>query len=121
MDTLMFVNGMDKVHNCYVAPDDSQYGKFMCVYSTGGNIEQYKHHKKCGFKSAAEAISWYFERFPNGNVLTEQSFLEIQTRLLMLKMPSQNADVFNPIFMIEKPKPVPVRKDKEGNIVSDFE
>src|ERR1700722_2984988 len=120
MDTLMFVNGMDNVHNCYVAPDDSQYGKFMCVYSNGGHMQQYSHHKKCGFRSSAEAINWYFERFPNGNVLTERNFLEIQGRLLTLKLPSQPT-LFDPTFMTEKPKPVPVKKTKDGQIVSDFE
>ena len=116
----MFVNGMDKVNNCYVAPDDSQYGKFMCVYSIGGTLQQYSHHKKCGFNSAAEAISWYFERCSDGNVLTERNFLELQARLLTLKLPSQ-PDVFNPTFMTERPMPVAVKKTKDGQIVSDFE
>ena len=120
MTTLMFVNGMDKVHNCYIARDDSQYGKFMCVYSIGGTMQQFKHHKKCGFNSAAEAIRWYFERCPNGNVLTEQNFLNLEAQLLMLKMPTQ-PDVFNPIYMTERPKPVPARRDKQGKIVSEFE
>jgi hypothetical protein len=121
MNTIMFVNGMDKVHNCYVAPDDSQYGKFMCVYSIGGNIQQYKHHKKCGFKSAASAISWYFERFPDGNVLTERNFLELQGRLLTLTIPASNSNIFNPVHMTEKPKPVAAKRDKTGKIISDFE
>lgn len=120
MNTLMFVNGMDKVHNCYVAPDDSQYGKFMCVYSIGGAMQQFAHHKKCGFNSAAEAISWYFERFPDGNVLTERNFLELQGKLLTLKIPSQPS-IFNPTHMTEKPKPVAAKRDKDGKIVSEFE
>lgn len=120
MNTLMFVNGMDKVHNCYIAPDDSQYGKFMCVYSISGTIQQFAHHKKCGFKSPADAISWYFERFPDGNVLTERNFLELQAKLLTLKLPSQ-PDIFNPTHMTEKPKPVATKRDKSGKIISDFE
>lgn len=117
----MFVNGMDKISNCYVALDDSQYGKFMCVYSMGGDIQQYKHHKKCGFNSAAEAIGWFFERFPDGNVLSENNFLELQMKLLMLKPPTPQSTVLDPLYMVQKPKPVPVRRTKDGKIVSDFE
>lgn len=116
----MFVNGMNKVHNCYIAPDHAQYGKFMCVYSIGGTMRQYSHHQKCGFKSAAEAISWYFERFPDGNVLTERNFLEIQGRLLTLKLPA-TPSIFDPTHMSERPRPTTIKKTKDGQIVSDFE
>lgn len=117
----MFVNGLAGVQQCYVAPDTSCYGKFMCVYSKGGNIQEYKRHQMGGFDSAAEAIGWYFERFPNGDVLDEASFLSLQNQLLQLKLPNPQAATFDPTYMVTKPRPMAAKKDKSGKILSDYE
>lgn len=120
MNTLMFVNGLDKVHAGYVARDQSQYGKYMCVYSIGGTIQQYARHQKCGFNSPAEAIAWFFERFPDGDLLTEENFLHLQAKLLMMTLPKQPT-VFNPEYMTERPRPIAAKRTKDGKIVSEFE
>lgn len=116
----MFVNGLDRVHSGYVTRDQSQYGKYMCVYAIGGTIQQFARHQKCGFNSPAEAISWFFFRFPDGDLLSEENFLTLQAKLLTMKLPSQ-PDIFNPAHMTEKPMPVAARRTKDGKIVSEFE
>lgn len=120
MDTLMFINQLSGVNMCFVARDDSQYGKFMCVYTTSGTPRTYKQHQKHGFESPAEAIAWYLNRFPDGNVVSQENFLNLQGQLLTLKMPKQPS-VFNPTFMTEKSRPVAAKKDSSGKIISDFE
>ena len=118
---LMFVNSLDRVNIAYIAVDDSSYGKFMCVYSKGGKLQQYSHHIKCGFKSAAEAIRWYLECYPQGNLLDKQNFLGIEQQLLELKLPNSQASNFDPLHMVTRTMPVPVKKTKDGKILSDFE
>jgi len=117
----MFVNSLDRVNICHIDHDSSSFGKFQCAYAKGGKLQEYSYHIKCGFNSAAEAIAWYFERFPNGNVLDKANFLSIQTQLLELKVPHPQAQVFNPLHMDIKTPPVPARRTKDGKIVSDFE
>lgn len=121
MHTLMFVNGLDKVNICCVIPDDSRYGKFTCAYCRGGKLQQYAYHKKCGFNSAAEAIGWYFEMYPNGNVLDEGNFLSIQNQLLELVLPSPQASIFDPTHMIINTPPIAAKKTGDGKLMSDFE
>jgi hypothetical protein len=116
----MFINPLDNVGFCCVIPDDGTYGKFMCMYCLGNNIEQYSRHQRGGFNSIAEAIGWYFERFPNGNVLDPTSFLEMQTKFLLLKLPT-GPNSLDPLHMTERPKPQLARRTKDGKIVSDFE
>jgi hypothetical protein len=117
----MFINPLDNMKACYVGRDDASYGKFTCVYSTGENMAQFKRHIKTGFNSPAEAISWYFEVYPAGNVMTQESFLNLQAQMLSLKLPSENANMFNPTYMVVRQKPTPVKKTKDGQIISDFE
>lgn len=121
MSTLMFVNGLDKFNFCCIAPDNSQWGRFMCMYSIGTTIQQYAFHQKCGFNSHADAINWYFNRFPNGSVLDHLAFLEMQHKLLTLKIPNAQANVFDPTYMVVRQKPTPVKKTRDGQIISDFE
>lgn len=117
----MFVNSLDRVNIAYIAVDDSSFGKYMCVYSKGGKLQQYSHHVKCGFKTPAEAICWYLERYPEGNILDKQNFHSIEQQLLELKLPHPQSSNFDPLFMVQKPMPVPVKKTKDGKILSDFE
>ncbi len=120
MNTLMFINPLDRFQSCYIAPDDAQYGRFMCVYSTGESLQQFKRHQKCGFKSHAEAISWYLSRFPNGNVVSPREFLELQGQMLTMKLPNAPS-IFNPTHMTEKSRPIAAKRDRSGKIISDFE
>lgn len=121
MHTLMFVNGLDRVNICYVSPDPASYGKFQLAYCKGGRLHEYSYHIKCGFKSAAEAIGWYFERYPDGNVLDQQNFLGMQHQLLELKLPSPQANTFNPLHMDIREPPRVAKRDRTGKLLSDFE
>jgi hypothetical protein len=118
---LMFVNGLEHLSMAYVAEDTSNYRKFMCVYCRGGMIQEYKRHQYGGFNTPAEAIGWYFERFPAGNVMSESEFLSMQNQLLMMKLPSAQASTFDPTHMTTKPRPVAAKKDANGKLMSDFE
>lgn len=120
MNTLMVVNSLDNVQIAYIANDTSSYGKFMCVYANHNHLQSFARHLKCGFKTAAEAINWYLNRYPTGTLLTEQNFLEVQNKLLHLKIPTQSA-TFDPLHMSEKPRPTPAKQTTDGKIVSDFE
>ncbi len=117
----MFVNGMDLVNIGYVSPDPASFGKFQCAYCKGGHLQQYSYHIKCGFNSAAEAIRWYFERYPNGNILDQANFLGIQAQLLGLKLPHPQAQTFDPLAMEIKQRPTIAKRDKSGKLMSDFE
>lgn len=115
----MFVNGLETLSNCYVARDDAAYGKFVCVYTKGGMIREFKQHVKSGFATAAEAIRWYFEWFPAGNLIDRQSFLNLQHQLLELKLPTSGS--FDPLHMDIKTPPKLAKRDKTGKLMSDFE
>lgn len=117
----MFVNGLDRITIGCVIRDDAQYGKFICQYSTGGKLQQYSFHQKCGFSSYAEAYNWFLVVFPQGNILDLENFLQIQQKLLSLTIPSLQANVFDPLHMTEKPRPAPIQKTKDGQVLSDFE
>jgi hypothetical protein len=121
MNSLMFVNGLDRIVIGCIVPDSAQYGKYQCNYAIGGNLHQYAYHQKCGFKTFAEGICWFLERFPAGDVLDPLSFLQMQHKLLTLKLPNPEANVFDPLYMVERKKPTPVKKTKDGQIISDFE
>jgi hypothetical protein len=121
MNTLMFINGLDNIEFAYIANDPSNYGKFMCVYAHGGKMRQFAQHIKGGFNTLAEAIQWYLSAYPSGQLLSEQNFTDMQSQLLMLKMPSQEAQTFDPTFMTEKPRPTPAKRTADGKLVSDFE
>lgn len=105
----------------YVAEDTSNSRKFMCVYCKGGMIQEYKRHQLGGFNSPAEAIGWYFQRFPSGNIMNEAEFLSMQNQLLLMKLPSAQASTFDPTHMVTKPRPVAAKKDANGKLMSDFE
>jgi hypothetical protein len=117
----MFVNGLEHLSMAYVAEDTSNSRKFMCVYCKGGMIQEYKRHQYGGFNSPAEAIGWYFERFPAGNIMSEPEFLGMQAQLLMMKLPSAQASTFDPTYMTQKPRPQAAKRDKTGKLMSDFE
>ena len=121
MNTLMFVNGLDKIVIACIVPDPAQYGKFMCNYAMGGKLQQYAYHQKCGFNTFAEAVNWYLTRFPSGELMDQINFLSMQQQLLNLVPPNPNANIFNPLHMTERPRPTPARRTKDGQIVSDFE
>ena len=84
-------------------------------------MQQFARHLKCGFSSQAEAINWYLSTHPSGQLLSEENFIDMQNQLLMLKMPSQQAQTFNPLHMSERPRPTPTKRTADGKIVSDFE
>lgn len=117
----MFVNGLDRITIGCVVSDNARYGKFVCLYSIGGKLQQYSYHHLAGFNSYAEAYNWFLHRFPQGDILDPQNFLLMQQKLLTLKIPSPQANVFDPLYMEEKPMPVPVKKTKDGELLSDFE
>lgn len=116
----MFINPLENVKFCCIVPDDANFGKFTCMYCLGNHIQQYTRHQKGGFNSHAEAINWFLERFPDGNVLHVQSFLEMQAKFLLLKLPA-GPNQLDPLHMTERPRPQVARRTRDGKIVSDFE
>lgn len=116
----MFVNSLKGLNMAYVSHDNSQHGKFMCVYTTSPQPQVYTQHQKHGFESPAQAIEWYLNIFPDGNIVSQENFLSMQGQLVGLQMPKQPS-VFNPTFMTEKPRAVPAQRSADGKIISDFE
>lgn len=111
----MFVNGLENVSFCFISEENMS---FVCNYARTLEPRVYSYHSKGGFISYRDAMAWYFEKFPNGNVVSQSEFISLQNQLLTVKPPGPQH--FNPLYM-EGLDRVGPKKSSDGSIQSEFE
>lgn len=114
---LMFVNGLDSVVIGHIYEENL---KFCCSYARGGKLQEYSYHTKTGFPTYVDTMRWFYEMFPDGNMMSQENFLHVQHQLLMLKIPTPGHYELDPLHMRGLDSVGP-KRTKEGKLESEFE